>query len=392
MKRLPLVTLLSLTVMSLTSCLVDQKGNEVSMGEASFEVVASKAIVGSKDSRKLMPNDSVDAGTVALIRGPDAVVCTGTSIGLSHVITAAHCVYDDEKKEFKKGITLIPGLHLAGSLKKGSRYFIKRIFIVEDYVKDVNWNGYTTFASSKDIAIIQVREFEGNTYFSDESPKLSLGNPADFNHRGHKLDMIAYHSDDQTKGGSQYYILPCFTQGKRRGVNAVLHDCDTAQGASGAALVGDKKIYAIHTGKAGGNINNTAAIITESILEDINKIIMYEKEGLKNFMIHEPEEPAFNTVSIKNNCDQSVRFSVAFTDLDGDLKATVQDNISANKLKLLNMATKETVAYIHAKSSDGRNNWQGERRFDFGNGLILNFLPVDLKKINGDTTLELNCD
>jgi V8-like Glu-specific endopeptidase len=392
LKKTILVPLLGAVAMLVSSCLTDQSGNTTTVDGNGFEVALSKAIVGNKDSRILMPNQHVNPTIVALVKGADGVTCTGTTIGLSHVITAAHCVYDEEKKEFKTGISLIPGLHLAGNMKKGSRYFIKRVFIMKDYVEDTRYNGYTAFASSKDIAVIQVLEFKENDYFSEDSPKTFFADINSFKPRGQKVGMIAYHYDDATEVGSQYYTNDCYTQGKRNSYTAFFHDCDTAESSSGAAIISNGEIVGIHTGKAGGNINNTGAMITRSILEDIEKITLYETEGLVNFQVHEPKVSGYSTVSVKNNCDEAIDFSVAFKNSEGRFKSTHRTKIPPQKLQLLNVDTKESHVYFNGRSESGNSTWDGSHSFSMGGGVVMDFMTVDLVKLNGDTTIKLNCN
>lgn len=384
--------LASFTLALLSGCLTNSENREVRVDGQSFEVMASKAIVGSKDDRKLMPDDYVDPSTVAFVRNADDTICTGTTIGLSHVITAAHCVYDSNTKSIKTGITLIPGLHLAKTTNNPSRFFMKRIYIVEDYIKDVGFNGYTTYASSKDIAIIQVKEFEGNDYFETKSPRVELGKPEDFDIRGEKIDMIAYHADDATKSGSQYYVNPCYTQGKRNQYTAVYHDCDTMPSASGSSLVSDRKVYAIHTGKAGGSIYNNAALLTHELLEDIDKITLYETEGLKHFKVFELNEKGHSTVSIRNKCPKDLFVSVAYRDKEGNLRATEKQQLTPETLKLLNVETPETKAYVFAHTVDNSHKWTGDFSLKMPSGEVMDYLPVNLKVINGDTTFNFNCD
>lgn len=392
MNAISSLTLFGLALSLLSGCLLDGSGNVDQTANNELEILSSKVVVGTKDDRHIMPNSQVNPTIVAFVTGADHLVCTGTTIGLSHVITAAHCVYDEEKKELKKNITLIPGLHLAGNIKKGSRYFMKRIFIIKDYIEDTGYNGYTSYASSKDIAIIQVQEFKENKYFSDESPKAYFGDIENFQVRGEKLGMIGYHHDDKTERGSQYYTQECYSYGRRHQYTAFYHNCDTAEGSSGSAIISNGEIVGIHTGKAGGSVNNSAAMITTSILEDIDKITLYETAGLKNFKVYEPKVDFYSTISVKNLCHEPIEFSVAFKNSAGHLKGTQRVRLEANKLKLLDIDTKESNIYFNGQSLSGRKVWEGSSSFDFGNGRIMDFMDVDLINLNGDTTLRLNCN
>ncbi|NOD65811.1 MULTISPECIES: serine protease [unclassified Ruegeria] len=95
-----------------------------------FVTTPSMAIIVGKDNRKIIPAEWFDRSTVAVMEGnhPLGVVCSGTTIGITHVITAAHCVYDAGTGQFKKNITLKPGLHTSNSELSVMRFHIKRVF------------------------------------------------------------------------------------------------------------------------------------------------------------------------------------------------------------------------------------------------------------------------
>lgn len=387
MKSAPKLAILLLALTSLNSCIVDE--DNLVVGD--FEVQASHIVSQNQDKRKIVPDGHIDGSTVAIMSG-NSTVCTGTTIGDSFVITAAHCVFDNQTLQFKKNLTLAPGLHLAMGQKPASRFPMKKIFIVDEYIKDIEMNGYTTFAASQDIALIQVKEYAGVESFSQHSPKLRLGLTEDISIGRTKFSTIAYTDSSGLEHDSQYFQNECYSKGKRDYYNAFFHDCDTGPASSGMALMSpaDQRIYGIHTGGVNSRSLNSAAFITRSLKEEIDRIISGSQSGLEIFRKVDVNEKDFYGVDLKNNCDNDLEVFVSYYDLTGALKTYGPVDVRPGRTLVTTIESSQSEVYVHAKLEDLRFEWVGDYEIRF-NGQIRNFMKAALGRNYKDGRLNFNC-
>ena len=279
-------------------------------------------VTGDRDSRKLIPETRyVDLSTVALAKGPQlASICSGTVVGLAHIITAAHCIYDEEAGALKEDITIVPGYHMALNHKPTNRYFIDQVYLLKNYVQDIGWNGRTTYSASKDIAIITVRGWE---QFDADTIRIDLGDDTELSMRGHKFNIRGYTGGHNgTVADSQYYQQGfCTSQGQRNNYTAFEHDCDTSPGTSGMALVYDRSedspnlksgknvVLGIHTGASGAwSELNSAAFIRSDVLTEIkDKIFLWKNDELEQFLVmdypyYTDSKSRYVGYQFRNNC------------------------------------------------------------------------------------------
>lgn len=391
MKTHLLSLLLAITGLLSTSCLTDQDNRPVAVDGKSFEVKVSGLILG-EDDRKLIPSGHVDHSTVAIVKGADSTVCTGTTIGLSHVLTAAHCLYDTRKKELKKDLSVIPGLHMAKGYIGGSRFFIERVYILKTYLEEINYNGFNDYSSSKDIAVIQVKEYQGNKFFSEQSPKIEIGDINDFRYEGFKLDMIAYHSRASSQKSSQYFINECYTTGRNYHYTGFTHDCDITKGSSGTGIIANQKIYGVQSAENQTRGHNLGALITFDLLEDLRKIQLYKTEGLEKFEVFDFDSPTYSSVSVENNCNDIVDFTIAYKDLQGRTKATQLESLQPRSLKLLSLKTKADQVHVYGITKSRTKTWDGSYSLSHSDGSIFDYMTVDLENYRGNTNLKFNCN
>lgn len=382
---------LFLTSLLLSSCLVDEKNQPVS----GFETRISAIVAGEKDERRLVPEVKyVDSSTVAIVDSSNSTVCTGTTVGPSFIITAAHCVYDIKSKQYKKGLTVIPALHQTLGYKPYSRFHMKRAFLLNDFIKDLGWNGYTPFAAAKDIAIIQLREFEGNrNYLSDISKAVQIGYGDELDKNNETFEVFSYTSEAGKEMNSQYYQHGgCKAFGQRLQYSAIFHNCDTGPSSSGMALVktkgGNFKILAIHSG--GSDNVNSAAFLPSNLKSDIEKILSYDFENLEKFSMEDLKDEPFYGFDLKNKCSSPMEVAVHYEDIDGKQKVHGVVTIESGEIYMARLKARKKNLMVYGKTIDGRYVFDGNQRISFGSQ-TLPFFPYTMKGVYEDGLITFNC-
>ncbi|MCR9203975.1 MAG: S1 family peptidase [Halobacteriovoraceae bacterium] len=381
-----------LTTILVSSCLVDEKNQPVS----GFETKVSAIVTGNKDERKLVPSTKyVDASTVAIVDSTNATVCTGTTIGPSFILTAAHCVYNIKSKQYKVGLTVIPGLHQSHGYKPYSRFHIKRAFLLKDFIQDLGWNGYTGFAASKDIAILQLREFKENrTYLSDISKPVKIGFSDEFDKENEKFEVFSYTSEVGKEINSQYYQHGgCKSLGVRDNYTAIYHDCDTGPSSSGMALVrnsgGEFKIFAIHSG--GSKDVNSAAYFPTKLQNDIHKITGYEFDNLENFVSKDLKDEPFFGFDLQNNCDSPMEVAVSYHDIEGKERVHGVVTIESGDVYMAELKARTNTVKVYGKTINGSHEFKGSERITFGNQTFP-FFNYELKGMYEDGLISFKCN
>lgn len=361
------VSLLTLLGVCLTSPFALAKIPVPVITPPGIQDIVQEIVVNGTDDRKVISKNSlVDSATVAIAKGAGLyTVCTGTTIGLSHVITAAHCVYDSKKKELKKDLSIVPALHMAGAYKPAPRFFMKKVYILKNYIKDIGYNGYTTYAASKDIAIIQVREFKGQKYFSEYTKRLAMKDYTTVP-QAKEFSVIAYTGGgNNTKNNSQYVQhRGCRWLGKRYHYTAIKHDCDTTPSSSGMAMLAefpDKRGYivGIHTGSIDNASKlNSAAIFAPAVLKEImEKVVLFKTDGLRHFQVFDAPKVtpkgAYVGYQFRNNCSRTVVARVIYKNIDGKQYMKGPIIIEPGQLQIFDAKTYDTKIRLNASLTSG---------------------------------------
>lgn len=87
---------------------------------------------------------------VALISPGEEVKCTGGIIGERHILLAAHCVVDRNKKFKKNNFTIIVGTNNYMTDENAKAIDVKKIFIPSQFTHRI---------SQADIAILKVKQY-----------------------------------------------------------------------------------------------------------------------------------------------------------------------------------------------------------------------------------------
>ena len=349
----------------------------------STPVIANAEIIGADGLRRVPDRDSVDRSTVAILDSTNHVRCTGTSIGISHVLTAAHCVIDDDGMPIRD-LRYAPGIHMADNYKPSTRFPAKRIYVLSDYLVGRSAGAWR---AESDIAVVQILEYTEGAEWSDAAPRLPLGPVLDVAFEEPIVQTFTYLSDS---GPTQFFQSGgCSILGALYG--RIRHDCDTKVGAAGMALYADGAVRAINVGS--GVNDNVAAPLVPWIIAEIDRATFFEKTGFEFFTVLEVDEPAWQGLDLLNGCGSTIYGYVAYTGPDGLEIATPRFEIAPGQRILTTVKAIERRVWIHARTIDGTGNWSGDRRLVLDGKEELGFRPYDIDAAAlDDDYLRFNCD
>ena len=86
---------------------------------------------------------------------PRDSICSGGIIGDQFIVTAAHCVIDDDGNFEEDRLTVLVGSTKAKVYNEGRRVAVDTVYVLKEY-DPVNPNPETPYSTTADIAVLKV--------------------------------------------------------------------------------------------------------------------------------------------------------------------------------------------------------------------------------------------
>lgn len=195
------------------------------VGDPAFE--SDRQVFGADDRVQITNTKKYPFTAIGYIEGKTKSggygSCSGTLIGPQTVLTAAHCLYNHEDKDWLQEIIFVPALNGPEDVPFGA-YPAESTSIVEGYVK--NYQGFYGSVVPWDLGIITLSQPIGNDlgWFGFRNDE----NLGDF-----EANIVGYPGD---KPGGTMWRATCDVLTENIGYDYFQYDCDTYPGSSGSSV------------------------------------------------------------------------------------------------------------------------------------------------------------
>lgn len=296
----------------------------------------------------------------------DNSTCSASLIGPSHVLTAAHCIFDNNEKTFSSSVYFAPGR--SGSLFPHGLYRVTDIYMPRVYINSevhgvgdvavlklarpagdtLGWLGFKPFQKWDDVALEAANSYinekvSGNTSIASEKVINEALNDLVYILPEFKVSYSGYSGDkpNQMWGQSCVYQSIGETEGNYEFVKSF---CDSQPGSSGSGYFNDDfnilsvrsfqsvSATSIITDSNGNRTTfgkgdfNEVSNINLAINKYVSKLISnWKRDSYGDETLHYPlNMPSadfienYKSFSVNNECNENIWVGVRFRDLSNN--------------------------------------------------------------------------
>ncbi|TAA48626.1 trypsin-like serine protease [Corallincola spongiicola] len=332
-------------------------------------------VIGSDERSHVVSTHVYPYRAIGLIQA-DKATCTATLIDKTHVVTAAHCLFDvQENKQWKRNPYFIPGKNGSAHGPFGV-YQIKRAYVDKRYIRqakklkpvalakynaqsNAEFHSFLTDALDLDIAIAELDRPVAKRIGFMELKTVDQKSLAPYIH------LTGYPSDKTLHTQWTTHCQSSWDEDHSPMGDTLVHKCDTSPGMSGAVAYVkdfDDKYYAVGLFSVGTMSHNFATPFDNNLRE---RLIGW-KNGIEDdqTMVHNFQHEKYHNVHLVNECRFPVYAAINYKNLNGEWVTSGWRQLDGGESAYV-ASTKEKAFYVYAKSAgDPIMEWTGSDKVE----------------------------